>query len=105
MRRAEGLSYFDFASPGIVIPELPGAFSFSSGSVAANGDIHVLITFFEERAGSFLDFNWSAENTIGYSAPDHAIGGLIGGLVSYQDRDYPHVECTSVNHQIALTPR
>ncbi|HEY6554648.1 MAG TPA: hypothetical protein VI669_14920 [Vicinamibacteria bacterium] len=105
IRRGEGLSYIDFDDPGTFPSWIRGSFLFPSGSVAANGDIHVILEFYQVNTGSILVFQWSADQTLDYSAQDRAIGGLIGGLVTYKDADYQQVECTSAYHQIALTPR
>jgi hypothetical protein len=105
IRRAEMLSYFDFVTPDTFPSWIRGSSIFPSGSVAADGKIHVILEFYQSGAQSILVFQWSADNTLGYSATDHAIGGLVGGLVTYQDADHPQVECQSAYHQIALTPR
>jgi hypothetical protein len=109
VRRAEGLSYFDFVSPDTIPIWIRGSFILPSGYVAANGDIHVILEFYENFSQNGTRSNlliyWAGDKTFAYSAPDRAIGGVIGGYVTYAEDDDPQVRCESAYHQIAITPR
>jgi hypothetical protein len=109
VRPAEERSYFDFVTPDTFAIWIRGSFIFPSGYVAGSGDIHVILEFYQNFSQngtrSNLTIYWDGDKTFAYSAPDRAIGGLIGGCVRYAEDDDPEVRCESAYHQIALTPR
>ena len=105
IRPAPTLSYFDFVTPDTFASWIRGSFTFPSGHLAADGNISVILDFYQDGAHSRLSIGWYGDTTLAYSAPDRAIGGLVGGRVAYAEDDDPQVECASSYHQIALTPR